>query len=107
MKTKENGVTLIVLVITIVLLLILATVGTTVGTSTLNSAAFTQFKSELKVMQNKVNELNQNNEKEKGTDLNEEQKAVLNNIESVSDIIYKDISDSDKSKIQEGFKYCD
>ena len=106
MKTKENGVTLIVLVITIVLLLILATVGTTVGTSTLNSAAFTQFKSELKVMQNKVNELNQNNEKEKGTDLNEEQKAVLN-IESVSDIIYKDISDSDKSKIQEGFKYCD
>lgn len=106
MKTKENGVTLIVLVITIVLLLILATVGTTVGTSTLNSAAFTQFKSELKVMQNKVNELNQNNEKEKGTDLNEEQKAVLN-IESVSNIIYKDISDSDKSKIQEGFKYCD
>lgn len=106
MKTKENGVTLIVLVITIVLLLILATVGTTVGTSTLNSAAFTQFKSELKVMQNKVNELNQNNEKGKGTDLNEEQKAVLN-IESVSDIIYKDISDSDKSKIQEGFKYCD
>lgn len=106
MKTKENGVTLIALVITIILLLILASIGITVGTSTLDSAAFTQFKSELKVMQNKVNELNQSTEKNIGTDLSEEQKTVLN-IEVISNIIYKDLSPEDKEKIQDGFRYCD
>ena len=61
MKTKENGVTLIALVITIILILILASLGTTIGTETINSTAFTQFKAELKIMQDKVNELNQEN----------------------------------------------
>lgn len=106
MKTKENGVTLIVLVLTIVLILILTSVGVIVGTSTLDTATFTQFKSELKVMQSKVNELNQNNENGIGASLIQEQKDVLN-IEAVSNIIYKDISDNDKSKIQEGFRYWD
>lgn len=104
MKTKENGVTLIALVITIILLLILASIGFTVGTSTIDSAAFTQFKSELKVMQNKVNELNQSTEKNIGTDLSEEQKTILN-IEVISNIIYKDVSSEDKEKIQNGFRY--
>lgn len=104
MKTKENGVTLIALVITIILLLILASIGITVGTSTLDSVAFTQFKSELKVMQNKVNELNQSTEKNIGTDLSEEQKTILN-IEVISNIIYKDVSSEDKEKIQNGFRY--
>jgi len=103
MKTKENGVTLIALVITIILLLILASIGITVGTSTLDSVAFTQFKSELKVMQNKVNELNQSTEKNIGTDLSEEQKTILN-IEVISNIIYKDVSSEDKEKIQNGFR---
>lgn len=106
MKTKENGVTLIALVITIILLLILASIGITVGTSTLDSAAFTQFKSELKVMQNKVNELNQSTEKNIGADLSEKQKNILN-IEVISNIIYKDVSSEDKEKIQNGFRYCD
>lgn len=106
MKTKENGVTLIVLVITIILLLILVSIGITVGNSTLDSAAFTQFKSELKVMQNKVNELNQSTEKNIGTDLSEEQKNVLN-IEVIANIIYKDVSSEDKEEIQDGFRYCD
>lgn len=107
MKTKENGVTLIVLVLTIVLILILTSVGVIVGTSTLDTATFTQFKSELKVIQSKVNELNQNNENVIGTPLIQEQKDVLN-IEAVSNVIYKNISNNDdKSKIQDGFRYWD
>lgn len=110
MKTKENGVTLIVLVMTIIILLILATIGVTVGTSTLDTAGFTQFRSELKIMQDKVNELNQDNrtdfEKENG--LTDEQKSILNKKE-ISDIIFKDKDkdkdDDEKRKIQNGFKY--
>ena len=105
MKTKENGVTLIALVTTIILLLILVTIGTTVGTSTIDSAKFTQFKTELKVMQSKVNELNQSNEKNIGLDLSAEQKNILN-IEIISNVIYKDTSDKEKEKIQSSFRYC-
>ena len=107
MKTKENGVTLVALVTTIIMLLILASIGATVGISTLNSARFTQFKSELKVMQNKINELNQSNEKNIGQELPEltdDQKGILN-IEVISNIIYKDKSYEEKTNILNGFRY--
>lgn len=104
MKTKENGITLVVLVITIILLLILASVGVTVGTSTLDTAAFIQFKSELKIMQNKVNELNQENKTDIGQELTDEQKNVLD-ITAISDIIFNGKNDEEKTKIQNGFRY--
>ena len=47
-KTKENGITLVALVITIVVLLILLSLGINSGIPTLQSAHFTQFKNELK-----------------------------------------------------------
>ena len=87
MKTKENGITLVALVIMIVLLLILASIGYTVGDSTISSAKFTQFKNELKVMQTKVNELNQENKTDDGQELTEEQKDILD-IQEISDVIY-------------------
>ena len=85
--TEEKGVTLIALVTTIVILLILASVGYASGTEAINFASFSQFKNELKVLQTKVNELNQNNEIDVGQDLKETQKEILN-IETISNIIY-------------------
>ncbi len=109
MKTKENGVTLIALVITIILILILASLGTTIGTETINSTAFTQFKAELKIMQDKVNELNQENKIENGRDLTkDEQEKIFNNQETsdISDIIFNSVTtDEEKNNIKNGFKY--
>ena len=105
MKTKENGVTLMALVATIIILLILAGVGTTVGRDSIKTARFTQFKNELKILQDKVNELNQDNNLEIGQAINEEQKNILN-IDVISNIIYKDATDEEKIKIQNGFGFC-
>ena len=57
-KIKSNkGVTLMVLVITITVLLILAGFATYSGVDTLRSAKLTIFTTELKIVQNKVNEI--------------------------------------------------
>lgn len=108
MKTKENGVTLIILVITIIILLILATIGVTIGTSTLDTAGFTQFRSELKIMQDKVNELNQDNKTDFENELKkltDDQESILN-IKEISDIIFKDKETEDeKREIRKGFRY--
>lgn len=104
MRTKENGVTLVSLVTMIVLLLILSSIGYTVGNSTIDSAKFTQFKSELKVMQSKVNELNQENKTDIGQALTDNQKSILNKQE-ISDIIYNGKTEEEKTKIQNGFRY--
>ena len=108
MKTKENGVTLVALVITIILILILASIGVTAGTATLDAAAFTQFKTELKVMQDKVNELNQENkidiEQELTPKLTDEQKDIFN-ITKISDIILKGKTKEQQENIKNGFRY--
>lgn len=104
MKNKEKGVTLVALVTMIALLLILASIGYTVGDSTIDTAKFTQFKSELKVMQSKVNELNQENKTDIGQVLTNNQKSILN-ITAVSDIIYNGKTEEEKTKIQSGFRY--
>ena len=100
MKTKENGITLVALVIMTVLILILASIGYTVGDSTINSAKFTQFRNELKVMQTKVNELNQENKTDVGQDITEAQKTVLEKQE-ISDIIYNGKSE-EVARLQSG-----
>ena len=104
MKNKEKGVTLVALVTMIALLLILASIGYTVGDSTIDTAKFTQFKSELKVMQSKINELNQENKTDIGQVLTNNQKSILN-ITAVSDIIYNGKTEEEKTKIQSGFRY--
>ncbi len=103
-KTKENGVTLITLVITIIVLLILVSVGTNVGKSTMEYAAFTEFKDELVILQTKVNELSQNNDIEMGQELTEEQKSIFN-ITAISDIIFKNKTQEEKINIKNGFRY--
>ena len=105
MKTKENGITLVALVIMIVLILILVSIGYTVGDSTMNSARFTQFKNELKIMQTKVNELNQKNETNVGQKLTESQEGILD-MPEISNIIYDGKTDEkEKTKIKNGFRY--
>lgn len=106
MKTKENGVTLIALVITIILILILASIGTTIGNSTINSAAYTQFKAELKIMQDKVNELNQENidKTNIGRKLSEDEKNEINKIFE-NNIFYRESTEEEKNKIKNGCKY--
>lgn len=104
-RTEEKGVTLIALVTTIVILLILSSIGATVGMSTINWANFSQFKNELKILQTKINELNQNNEIDIGQELSQEQKSDLNN-PAISNIIYNEESEEEKIKIQNGFRYC-
>ena len=102
--TEEKGVTLLVLVTTIIILLILTSIGVTSGISTLNSAKFSQFKEELKILQTKVNELNQNDEINLGEELTETQKNILNIID-ISKIIYNDKTEEEKKEIQNGFRY--
>lgn len=104
-KTEEKGVTLIALVTTIVILLILSSIVATSGKSTIDFSKFSQFKDELKILQTKVNELNQDNKINIGQELTEEQKNIFN-IKIISDIIYDGKSDEEKIKIQNGFKYC-
>lgn len=106
MKTKENGVTLIALVITIILILILASLGTTIGTETINSTAFTQFKAELKIMQDKVNELNQENinKTNNGRELGTDEKNEIFSIPEISKIIF-DSESTEENNIKDGFWY--
>lgn len=104
--TEEKGVTLVALVTTIVILLILTSIGATSGITTINSAKFSQFKEELKIIQTKVNELSQNSETVKGKELNEKQKDILNKSE-ISNIIYNQKTEKEKTEIQNGFKYFD
>lgn len=102
--TKENGITLIALVMTIVLILILASMTTTAGLSAFEYSKYVEFKEELKIMQTKVNELNQNEEYSLGEELTGEQKEVLN-IEEISNIIYDGKNDEEKQNIANGFRY--
>ena len=104
-KIKETkGVTLIALVVTIVVLLILASIGINSGQDAINSAKFNEFKSELKIMQTKVNELNQSNETEIGPELTEQQKNIFN-VENVYNIIFENKSDEEITNIKNGFRY--
>lgn len=55
MYLSERGITLIALMITIVLLIILASVAIYSGTETIQSSHFTTFTTDLKVVQEEVN----------------------------------------------------
>ena len=56
---KENGITLMSLVITIVILLILASIATYSGIEVIKSSKLTKFTTEMRIMQTQVNELYQ------------------------------------------------
>ena len=96
--TNENGVTIQALIITIVLLLILVSIGTTAGTSAFEYSKYSKLKTEMQLLQTKVNELNEKKEYSNGQELTDAQKAILNKKE-ISDIIYNNRSEEDKVKV--------
>lgn len=105
-KNSSKGITLIALVITIVILIILASVSINLGTSTIESAKYTIFVNELKIIQYKVNELYNSNEQnsELGQNLTNQQLQVLNN-SAVSSIIFNGKTDEQKNDIKNGFRF--
>ena len=56
---KENGVTLIGLVVTIIVLIILASIGTYTGLNSVKEAKFTKFRTNLEIMQAQVDLLSE------------------------------------------------
>ena len=102
---ETKGITLIALVVTIIILLILASIGVNSGKEIIDMAKFNELKTELKIMQTKINELNQNNEINVGEELTEKQKEIFN-IKEISDIILKNKSEEEATNIKNGFRYC-
>lgn len=105
-KKSEKGVTLVALVTTIIILLILSTIGVTSGKSAIEYSNFNKLKSQLTVLQTKVNELNQQSKTDIGQEIGDEQKSILNN-EIVSNIIYKDKTEEEKNAIEARFRLLD
>lgn len=103
-KTNENGITLVALVITVIIMLILASVGINTGKGTIEYAKFNKIKSELTILQTKVNELNEKGNTDIGQKISNTQKEILNN-EIVSGIIYKDKTEEEKKTIESGFRF--
>ena len=102
---QEKGVTLAILVVMIIILLILASIGITSWNQAIEYSNFNEFTAELQVMQSKVNELNQNKKTDIGTVITENQKNTLN-VEEVKNIIFKNKTGEETTKIKEGFRYC-
>lgn len=115
MMTKENGVTLVALVMTIILLLILVSIGGTLGIGTVKMASFTQFKKELEVIQDKVNEYNQYNQYDKLDEdesvrlLTKKEKSKCSDILKQSNVMFEEKfekkSEAEKNEIINGFRY--
>ena len=102
---QEKGITLVTLVVMIIILLILASIGVTSWNQSIEYAKFNEFTAELQVMQSKVNELNQNKETDIGEKITENQKNTLD-IEEIKNIIFKNKTDEEITKIKDGFRYC-
>ena len=105
MKSRnQKGVTLVTLVTAVIVALILAGIATTAGKSTLEYAKFNKLKNELTTLQTKVNELNQEGKTNIGQKIGNAQKEILNT-DIVSNIIYKNRTDEEKSSIENGFRF--
>ena len=104
MRTKEKGVTLVALVITIIVLLILASIAYKAGDESIQTAKFTKFQNELKLLQRKADELNLEENVTIGKEITDSQKQKLDSISEITDVIYKDTSDEEKEKIKNSFR---
>ena len=109
-KTNEKGITLVALIIIIIILIILTGIGVNYGSSVVETSRFTEFKTELKTIQARVNELNEADELEIGNALTSEQNEFIdantNNV--VTDIIYNGKTETlEKQAIKEGFRYLE
>ena len=105
---QEKGITLVTLVVMIIILLILASIGVTSWNQAIEYAKFNEFTAELQVMQSKVNELNQNKNTDIETEISEiseNQKNILD-IPEIRNIIFKNKTNEEITKIKYGFRYC-
>lgn len=104
-KTNEKGITLVALVVTIIMLIIIASIGVNSGYGAIEYAKYNELIAELKIMQTKVNELNERGETEIGEELNGNYDDVFNS-EEVSSIIFANKTSEQKADIKNGFRYC-
>lgn len=111
MKNKEEkAITLISLVITMIVLIIISGIGINVSTSSIESSKYEVFKTELKVIQTKINQITEEYTKENkqiGTELTDLNKQVLNTTE-VTEQLTKKAEDSGIAiqEIKNGFRLC-
>ena len=107
MKKNDFGITLVGLVITIIILLILASITVYSGVSTIRLAKLTKFTTELKMMQQKVNELYDSYKNERlvtgiqDIGKNPEENFSTNELETIFSIEESGVTD------REGYKYYD
>ena len=106
-KTNENGITLTSLVITTIVLLILASIGIVSGTQNIQSSKYTAFKTELELIQTKVNEVGEKYDKENteiGESLGVQEKAILEKKEVEEQLKIKAQNNDQKlEQIKNGF----
>ena len=86
MLKKDKGITIISLVITVIILVVLGSIATYSEVSTVKESHFYNGVQQMKIMQSKVNELNQNKETDIGEKITENQKNTLD-IEEIKNII--------------------
>ena len=107
-KTNENGITLTSLVITTIVLLILASIGIVSGTQNIRSSKYTAFKTELELIQTKVNEVGEKYDKENteiGESLGVQEKAILEKKEVEEQLKIKAQNNDQKlEQIKNGFR---
>ena len=89
---RENGITLIALVITIIVLIILASIGTYSGISTIQSSKLNKFKQQLEIMQAQVDLLYEECKNSDGT-------FDIDKINSIG----KDLSNLDTQEVSDIF----
>ncbi len=104
-KSKERGVTLVALVITIVIIIIIASIGISSGQNSIKISKYKAFKNELRIIQEKVNLINEENKLNIGKETTEEQKQILEKKE-IAEIIFKNKSNEEKENIIKKFRFC-
>ena len=111
MKNKgEKAITLVSLIITIIVLIILAGIGITVSTSSLEFSKYEVFKTELKLMQTKINQVTEEYTKENkqiGVALTDKSKRVFDTTEVTEQLTKKaEESGITIEEIKNGFRLC-
>ena len=107
---KESGITLISLAVIIAVLIILAGTGIAVSKDSIKSSKYTALKTELELVQTKVNEIGEEYEKENktiGTELGTEEQLILESAEVGEQLQKKAQNDSSKlTEIKNGCRLC-
>ena len=94
---NQKGITLVALSITIIVILILASIGTYAALDTIQSSRLTVFKTELELMQTKVNELYEESKENQevlnyGENIDDKAREILNIVKDTIGITDSDIN---------------